>query len=67
MKVNVLAETKKMAACALTIGVVALPPLDADLDDGCDDSAVAVSLADQVYELVCDLLDRGLASSGVLR
>ena len=41
----------------LTVGVVALPTVEANLGDGADDAAVGAPLADQVHDPVCDLLD----------
>lgn len=50
----------------LTIGIVALPSLDANLCDGTDDGAVGAPLADQIHDPVCDFLHKGYTSLLVL-
>lgn len=46
----------------MIVGVLALPPLDANLCDGADDGAVGAPLADQIHDPVCDFLDEGQTS-----
>lgn len=50
----------------LTVGVVVLSSLNANLGDGADDGVVGALLADQIHDPVCDFLDEGHTSPLIL-